>query len=170
MFTLMNTLLVRPLPYRQPDRLVRITGIFPRAAVPFFQQQTRAMVVSAVSPGSEYNLTGQGEAIRIVGRATSANAFAVLAAAVARGRSFELGEDAPGRDAVVILSNSLWQTKFGGDPSVIGRVIALNGMHRQIVGIMPPAFSYPSAQVTGGSAAPRSYCLHGAARDPVLGG
>jgi putative ABC transport system permease protein len=48
---------------------------------------------------------------------------------------------------VVILSNSLWRTKFGGDPSVIGRVIALNGVHRQIVGIMPPAFSYPSAQV-----------------------
>ena len=71
----------------------------------------------------------------------------MLGAAVARGRSFEPGEDSPGRDAVVILSNSLWRTKFGGDPSVIGRVIALNGMHRQIVGIMPPAFSYPSAQV-----------------------
>jgi len=147
MFTLMNTLLVRPLPYRQPDRLVRITGIFPRAAVPFFQQQTRAMDVAAVSPGSEYNLTGQGEAIRIVGSATSANAVAVLGAAVARGRRFEPGEDSPRRDAVVILSNSLWQTKFGGDPAVIGRVIALNGMHRQIVGIMPPAFSYPSAKV-----------------------
>ncbi len=147
MFTLVNTLLVRPLPYRAPDRLVRITGIFPRAAVPFFQQRNRTMDIAAVSPGSEYNLTGEGEAIRIVGSATSANAFAVLGAAVARGRSFETGEDSPGRDAVVILSNSLWRTKFGGDPSVIGRVIALNGVHRRIVGIMPPAFSYPSAQV-----------------------
>src|ERR1039458_4059115 len=147
MFTLVNTLLVRPLQYRQPDRLIRITGIFPRAAVPFFQQQNRTMDVAAVSPGSEYNLTGEGEAIRIVGSATSANAFAVLGAAVARGRSFEPGEDSPGRDSVVILSNSLWRTKFGGDPAVVGRVIALNGMHRQIVGIMPPAFSYPSAQV-----------------------
>lgn len=147
MFTLVNTLLVRPLPYRQPDRLVRITGIFPRAAIPFFRQRTRTMDVAAVSPGSEYNLTGEGEAIRIVGSAASANAFSVLGASPARGRSFEPGEDAPGRDAVVILSNSLWQTKFGGDPSVIGRVIALNGVHRRIVGVMPPAFSYPSAQV-----------------------
>ncbi|MGA3044684.1 MAG: ABC transporter permease, partial [Bryobacteraceae bacterium] len=147
MFTLVNTLLVRPLPYRQPDRLVRITGIFPRAAVPFFRQRTRTMDVAAVSPGSAYNLTGEGEAIRIVGSAVSANAFAVLGPSVARGRIFEPGEDSPGRDAVVILSNSLWQIKFGGDPSVIGRVIALNGINHQIVGIMPPAFSYPSAQV-----------------------
>ena len=147
MFTLVNTLLVRPLPYRQPDRLVRITGIFPRAAVPFLQQQTRTMDVAAVSPGSEYNLTGQGEAIRIVGSAASANAFSVLGDSPARGRTFEPGEDSPGRDSLVILSNSLWRTKFAGDPAVIGRVIALNGVHRQIVGIMPPAFSYPSAQV-----------------------
>jgi predicted permease len=147
MFTLVNTLLVRPLPYRAPDRLVRITGIFPHAAVPFFQSKTRTMDVAAVGPASEYNLTGQGEAIRIVGSTTSANAFSVLGASVAAGRTFEPGEDSPGRDAVVILSNSLWRTTFGGDPSVIGRVIALNGMHRQIVGIMPASFSYPSAQV-----------------------
>jgi|HubBroStandDraft_1064217.scaffolds.fasta_scaffold06274_3 predicted permease len=147
MFTLVNTLLVRPLPYRQPDRLVRITGIFPRAAAPFFQQQSRTMDIAAVSPGSEFNLTGAGAASRIVASATSANAFSVLGAAVAMGRSFDPGEDSPGRDGVVILSNSLWRTKFGGDPAMIGRVIALNGMHRQIVGVMPPAFSYPSAQV-----------------------
>jgi len=103
--------------------------------------------VAAVSPGSEYNLTGEGEAVRIVGCAASANAFSVLGAAVARGRSFEPGEDLPGRDGVVIIGNSLWRTKFDGDPNAIGRVIALNGMHRRIVGIMPPAFSYPSAQV-----------------------
>ncbi len=147
MFTLVDTLLVRPLPYQAPERLVRITGIFPRAAVPFFQQRSRTLEVAAVSPGTEFNLTGEGEAIRIVGSAASANAFPVLGAAVARGRAFEAGEDAPGRDAVVILSHSLWRTKFDGDPAVIGKVIALNGMHRQIIGIMPPAFSYPSAQV-----------------------
>lgn len=147
MFTLVNTLLVRPLPYRQPDRLVRITGIFPRAAVPFFERRSRTMDVAAVGFGAEYNLAGEGEAIRIVASAASANAFSVLGAAVARGRSFAPGEDSPGRDAVVILSNSLWRTKFGGDPAVIGRVVALNGVHRQIIGIMPPTFGYPSARV-----------------------
>jgi len=160
MFTLVNTLLVRPLPYRAPDRLVRITGVFPRAAVLFFQQQERSIEIAAVSPGSEYNLTGEGQPIRIVGSAASANAFAVMGASVARGRTFEPGEDAPGRDASVILSNSLWRTKFGGDSAVIGRVIALNGVNRQIVGIMPSAFSYPSAQGAGlDPLAPRSVQL-----------
>jgi predicted permease len=147
MFTLVNTLLVRPLPYRQPDRLVRITGIFPHAAAPFFQQRERTMDIAAVSPGSEFNLSGAGDAIRILASATSANAFSVLGASAAMGRAFEGAEDSPGRDGVLVLSNSLWRTKFGGDPSVIGRVVALNGIHRQIVGIMPPTFSYPSAQV-----------------------
>ncbi len=65
MFALVNTLLIRPLPYFQADRLIRITGIYPGAAVPFFEQQRRTMNVAAVSAGSEFNLTGQGEAIRI---------------------------------------------------------------------------------------------------------
>ena len=59
---LVNALLVRPLPYRQPERLVRVTGIYPRAAVPFFQGQSRTMDIAAVSTGSEFNLTGQGPA------------------------------------------------------------------------------------------------------------
>jgi putative ABC transport system permease protein len=147
MFTLVDKLLVRPLPYFEPDRLVRITGIFPRAAVSFFQQQSRTMDVAAVSTGTEYNLTGQGEAIRIVGSATSANLLSVLGAPVARGRAFEPGEDSPGRDSVVIISDALWKNKFGGDPAILGRVITVNGMNRQIVGVMPPGFSFPSSNV-----------------------
>ena len=147
MFSLVNTLLVRPLPYRQPERLVRITGIFPRAAVPVFQQRGRAMDVAAVSMGSELNLTGQGEAMRVVGSSVSANFLRVLGASVAQGRAFERGEDLPGRDGVVILSSSLWKDKFGRDPAIIGRVITLNGINRQVAGIMPAGFSYPSSKV-----------------------
>lgn len=147
MFSLVDKLLVQPLPYHEPDRLVRVTGIFPRAAVPVFQQQSRTMDVAAVSMGSDYNLTGQGEAIRIVGSAASANLFSVLGAAVARGRSFAPGEDRPGRDSVVILSDALWKERFGSDPGMVGRVIALNGINREIIGIMPAGFSYPSSKV-----------------------
>ena len=147
MFSLVDKLLVRPLPYLDPDRLVRVTGIYPRAAVSFFQQRSRTMDVAAVSTGTEYNLTGQGEAIRIVGSATSANLFSVLGAPVARGRAFEPGEDLPGRDSVVIISDALWKNKFGGDPTIVGRVVTLNGMNRQIVGVMPPGFSFPSSNV-----------------------
>ena len=147
MFSLVNKLLVRPLPYPHPDRLIRVTGIYPRAAVPMFQQQSRTMEVAAASVGSEYNLTGQGEAIRIFASAASANLFSVLGAPVARGRAFEPGEDSPGRDRVVIISDALWKKKFGKDAAIIGRVIATNGVNRQVVGIMPAGFSFPSASV-----------------------
>ncbi|HEY9140627.1 MAG TPA: ABC transporter permease [Bryobacteraceae bacterium] len=147
MFSLVDMLLVRPLPYRQPDRLIRITGIYPRAGASAFEQQSRTMDVAAASVGSDFNLTGQGEAARIFGAAASANLFSVLAAPAARGHTFQPGEDAPGRDGLVILSYSLWKTRFGGDPAIVGRVIALNGVNRQIVGIMPSGFSYPSSKV-----------------------
>lgn len=88
MFSLVDRLLIRPLPYLEPDRLVRITGIYPRAAVPVFQQENRTLDVAAVSTGSEWNLTGEGEAIRVFCSATSANLFSVLGSPVARGRSF----------------------------------------------------------------------------------
>lgn len=147
MFSLVNTLLVRPLPYLDPGRLLRITGVYPRAGLPVFQQQSRFMDVGFASPGSEFNLTGQGEAIRVTGSNTSANFLSVLGAPVARGRAFESGENNPGRDQIVILSHSLWKTKFGGDPAIIGRGIVLNGISRQVVGVMPPSFAYPSSKV-----------------------
>jgi putative ABC transport system permease protein len=146
-FSLINALLVRPLPYMQPERLVRITGFYPRAAVPFFQGRSNAMEVAAVSPGGELNLTGQGEASQVFGSNASPNLFSILGAPLAMGRSFQPGEELPGRDRVVILSHVLWKERFGGDASAIGRVIRLNDVDREIVGIMPPGFSYPSARV-----------------------
>ncbi len=147
MFTLVNTLLIRPLPYPEPDRLVRITGTYPRAAVSVFQQQSRAMDIAAASTGSEFNLTGQGEPIRVFGSSASTNFFAVLGTPVARGRSFEPGEDSPGRDDVVVFSNALWKEKFRADPAIIGRVITFNGINRQVIGIMPAGFALPSPKV-----------------------
>jgi putative ABC transport system permease protein len=145
MFTLVNTLLIRPLPYREPSRLIRVTGFYPPAALAFFEQ-SRTMEVASASTGSEFNLTGEGEAIRVVGSSTSSNLFAVLGAPVARGRAFEPGENSPGRDGVVILSDSLWRSKFASDPRIVGRSITLNGMNRQVVGVMPAALSYPSSK------------------------
>ena len=146
-FSLVNALLVRPLPYTQPENLVRITGTYPRAAVPFFRERSRAMEIAAVSIGSEINLAGQGPAIRVTGSSASSNFLSVLGASVARGRNFKPGEESPGRDNVVILSHSLWKHRFGSDPSAVGRIIRLNGADREIVGIMPAGFSYPSARV-----------------------
>jgi len=147
MFSLVNTLLVRPLPYRQPDRVVRVTGIYPRAALPFFRERSHSLDVAAVSTGSEFNLAGQGAATRVTGSSASPNFLAVLGTAVATGRNFNPGEESPGRDGVVILSYSFWKDRLGSDPAAVGRVIRLNGVDREIVGIMPAGFSYPSTKV-----------------------
>jgi len=147
MFSLVNTLLIRPLPYTQPDRLVRITGVYPRAAVPFFQARSHLMDIASVSKGSELNLIGQGPAVRVVVSSATPNLFSVLGVTLARGRGFRPGDDSPGRDHLAILSEALWRTQFGNDPAVLGRVIRLNGVDREIVGIMPAGFNYPSALV-----------------------
>lgn len=147
MFTLVDTLLIRPLPFANPSRLVRITGIYPRAALPIFEQHSRALDVALAGAASELNLTGVGEPIRVLGSVASPNLFQVLGVAVERGRTFEPREDLPRRDGVVILSDSLWKSKFGGNPDAIGRTVTLNGVNRQIAGIMPPGFGYPSSKV-----------------------
>ena len=122
-------------------------GDISRAAVPLFQERSRAMEIAAVSVGSEINLAGQGPAIRVTGSSASPNFLSVLGASVARGRNFKPGEEFPGRDNVVILSHSLWKNLFGSDPAAVGRIVRLNGADREIVGIMPAGFSYPSARV-----------------------
>jgi putative ABC transport system permease protein len=147
MFSLVNTLLIRPLPYRQPERLIRITSAYPTAGLVLFQQQSRTMDVASVNPDAEFNLTGEGEAVRITGSVVSANFFSALGMPPERGRGFESGEDRPGKNAVVVLSDALWKTKFAGDPQVVGRVVVLNGVNREIVGVMPPGFAFPSSRV-----------------------
>lgn len=147
MFTLVDTLLIRPLPFANPSRLVRITGVYPRAALPIFKRHSRALDVALAGSASELNLTGSGEPIRVLGSIASPNLFQVLGVSVERGRAFKPGEDSPGRDGVVILSDSLWKSKFGANPDAIGRTIALNGINRQIVGVMPPGFGFPSSKV-----------------------
>jgi putative ABC transport system permease protein len=145
MFTLVNTLLLRPLPYAQPERLVRVTGIYPRAAVPFFQQCSRTLDIAAAGTPSEFNLTGRGPAIRIYGATASANFFAVLGSKASLGRVFEAGEDLRGRDGIVVLSDSLWRRKFGADQAVVGRMVTLNGVDRRVVGVMPPGSLWRAA-------------------------
>jgi predicted permease len=144
-FSLVDCLLLRPLPYQEPERLVRITGIFPRAAVRAFQDESRTMTVAAATAPFDDNLSGFGQPMRVSVSAVSANAARVLGVSPALGRSFDRGEDAPGRDGVVILSDTLWRTHFGANPAIVGRIAALSGKNREVVGVMPPGFSFPLA-------------------------
>ncbi len=145
MFSLVYGVLIRPLPYPQSERLMRVTDYFPNGAVAGLQQLSRTLDIASYSEDSEFNLTGQGEAVRLAGSTVSARLFSILGARAELGRVFGRAEDQPGRDRVVIVSHSLWQSRFGRDPAIIGRSILIDGIGREVVGVMPPGFDFPSA-------------------------
>jgi hypothetical protein len=123
MFSLINSAFIRPLHYAEPDRLVQITEPYPKAGVVAMQERSRTMEVAAYLADQGGNLTGEGEAIHLLGSAVSANLFFLLGAPAKEGRAFAPGEDRPGRDRLVLLSHALWQNKFAGDlRSLVARV------------------------------------------------
>jgi len=143
-FSLVNSILLRPLPYAQPERLVTSNDSFPQGALAALRARLKTMEVAGYLEGQNLNLTGLGQPERVYGTSVSANFFSVLGANAERGRIFVDGEDQPGKDDVVILSHELWQTKFGGDPNIIGRSITLEGIDRRILGVMPQTFRFGS--------------------------
>jgi putative ABC transport system permease protein len=149
-FSLVDGAFIRPLPYSDPDRLVRVTEYYPKGAIVALQEQSRTMEIAtylAFTPDTEFDLTGQGEAVHLIGSTVSANLFSLLGAPAKLGRTFVPGDDRPGQDRLVILSHALWQNKFAGDPGIIGRQIMINDLNREVVGVMPPDFSFPSSGV-----------------------
>lgn len=145
-FSLVNGILLIPLPYPNPEQLVSITGTYPKGGVVAMRQQMRTTDVAAYYEGHEFNLTGVGQPVRLTGTLVSAQFFSVLGARPELGRTFLSGDDTPGQDSYVVLSHSLWQQYFGSDPALIGRSIRLEGISRQVIGIMPANFGFPSRQ------------------------
>jgi predicted permease len=143
-FSVVNAVLLRPLPFDQPDRLATMTSYFPKGAFVFMREQARTMDVAANTDSTEFNLTGKDLPVRLTGSSVSVNWFSVLGVQAAMGRTFEDGEGQLGKDSVVILSHSLWERRFGRDAGIVGRSIALDGVNRQIVGVMPADFRFPS--------------------------
>jgi predicted permease len=143
-FSLVNGILLVPLPYPHADQLVSITGTYPRGGLVAMREQVRTMDVAGYAEGHDFNMTGQGEPLRLTGTVVSAELFSILGTQAELGRVFERGEDKPGQDSYVILSHAIWQQRFGSDASVIGRSIELDGVGRQVVGVMPPGFRFPS--------------------------
>jgi predicted permease len=144
-FSLVNAVLFQRLPYFQPDRLVQVSGYYPKGAIAAIQEQSRSMDIAGYSTDTEFNLTGQGDAVRLIGSGVTANLFSVLGVGAEVGRALHPDESQPGRDRVVVLSDGLWRRKFAADPSVVGRMVNIDGDQRQVVGVMPPSFEFPSA-------------------------
>ncbi len=144
-FSLVNGVLLESLPYAEPERLVRVTGYYPQGAIVYLQEHTRTLEIAGYTTDSPFNLAGHGEARQVAGSSVSANLFALLGARAALGRTFEPGEDRPGRDGVAVLSHALWREAFASDPGVIGRVVIVQDRNRQVVGVMPRDFAFPGS-------------------------
>lgn len=145
-FSLVNAALLRPLPFPDPAGLVGLqNGSYPKGAFSAMRERIQALDVAAYSDGHQFNLTGQGDPIRLSGTLVSAEFFSVLGAQPQLGRLFSPGQDQNGRDRFVILSDHLWRSRFASDPSIIGHVIDLDGVSREIVGVMPPGFRFLSS-------------------------
>jgi len=155
-FSLINTVLLRPLPYRNPQQLVSITasdrekgetGI--PASLPkleHIQQQTRTLESVGAYYALSLNLVGRGEPEQINGCRVNADFFQALGISPVMGRGFLPAEDEIGGPDVAMLSDAFWHSHFHGDPAVIGRSISLDGKSTTIVGILPPAFRFPFLQ------------------------
>ncbi|HEX8653161.1 MAG TPA: ABC transporter permease [Pyrinomonadaceae bacterium] len=155
-FSVVNAVLLRPLPYRDPDRLVFVLRTQPpimRGPISrpdFFEWQTQQKVFQEIAAyyTESYNLTGVEEAERIAGVRVTESFFSLFGIAPAHGRFFlpaeaQAGDNSSGGGRVAVISYGMWQREFGADPQLVGRTISLNGEAYTVVGVAPPGFGFP---------------------------
>ena len=155
-FSLINAVLIRPLPFRDPDRLVWTWGnirnggnrasVSPLDYLDYRQRNTTFEEFAAmISVPISANLTGGGEPERLVAGGVTGNYFRALGVHPILGRTFLLDNETSGRDQVAVLSYALWQRRFGGDPQIINRRITLDDKSFEVIGVMPRDFEFPAA-------------------------
>ena len=156
-FSVVNGVLLRPLPYRDADRLMVIWGDLrrpgvnqiPASAGEYLDYRDRSHAFEQVAAYDTvgFNLTGGGEPERVEGAVVTTTFFALLGASAQAGRTFVAAEDQPGRDDVVVLSHSLWTRRFSANPAIVGQTIPVDGRPAQVVGVMPAAFQFPDRSI-----------------------
>lgn len=151
-YAVVHGVLLRPLPFAEPERLHEVTIARDGYAEPFplsdadfleWQRQPGPFEQVAAFTGSSFNLTGDGEPEVVLGAWVSARFFSTLGVRPALGRGLDDRDGEPGAPSVVLLSDGLWRRRFAADRGVVGRTIALDGADATVVGVMPPAFAYP---------------------------
>ncbi|HYX25231.1 MAG TPA: ABC transporter permease [Thermoanaerobaculia bacterium] len=155
-FSVVDTVLLRPLPFGEADRLVvlwnqKVLQNVPRlqVSIPEYLDYQKSRVfehLAAYYPWT-YTLTGGQEPARIRGVATTASLFPVLGVRPELGRVFTAEEDQPGKEPVAVVSHGFWQRHFARDRSVLGRTLNLDGRSYKVIGVMPPDFEFPEREV-----------------------
>lgn len=160
-FSVVNGVVLRPLPFADSDRLIAIWGRFdPESGFDFpqfvlsnpeyvdYRNASRTVGEMAAFATRSATVGGPGaDPDRVPTAAVTSSFFPLLRVQPALGRAFSAEEDSPKGAAVVVLSHGYWQSRFGGDPSILGRVVPLNGVPTQIVGVMPKTFAYPRPNI-----------------------
>lgn len=149
-FSVVHAVLFRPLPYPAPERLVELFEAEPRVANSTFRvsvlnylswtARANGFEALAAFRGTAFNVTGDADAERVPGTSVTASLFRVLAVAPLAGRQLTSEDELPGSARVALVARSFWQRRYGGDPSVIGTTITLNGERHAIIGVVPDAF------------------------------
>ncbi len=156
-FSIVNGVLIRPLPFQEPGRLVQIYHVPPQKqfpGVPLFalsaanyldwQQQNHVFEKSAIYTYTDLRLTGAGEPKALPAGRVESTYFSVLGAKPMLGRAIVEGDEQPGHENVVVLTYKLWKSEFGGDTGIVGRNVQLNGKAYTVIGVMPANFEKPS--------------------------
>ena len=158
-FSVIYGVLLRPLPYDEPERLVRLSEVHPGATPPFGEAVLSVPTYRAWSASSEsleaiggytageFDVTGAGAARRVRGVQVTPSLFRVLRATPAVGRLFDEADAERGAAPVVVLAHTTWEERFGGDPQVIDRRLTIDGVDHRIVGVAAPGFSFPQPVV-----------------------
>jgi putative ABC transport system permease protein len=153
-FSIVDSLLLRPLPFRNPEQLVRLNetelapGRYPFAGPDFVDWKTQNHTFQDMTLfgwAGDMNLGGSGRPDHVQALPTESNFFALLGVEPMLGRTWLSGEDQPGKDQVAVLSYGLWRAHFAGDPGIVGRNIVLDAKKYTVVGVMPPSFRLPAA-------------------------
>jgi predicted permease len=163
-FSVVNAILLKPLPYPDAGRIVLPLRLTPAglnlgySEIPWglpqawlFRREAKSFESVGALQSASFNLTGSGEPVLLTGLRASAGFFPTLGVAPAIGRVFTAEEDQPGHEHEVVLSDQLWHDRFGGQRDIVGRAIELSGSSYTVVGVMPPGFVFPRAEDMPGS-------------------
>jgi putative ABC transport system permease protein len=146
-FSVVNAVLIKSLPFRDPDRLVVLSGysMFEATSASFHKWRTSSPYLDDAVQAftADMNVSGASLPTRVIVAQTSFNFFSALGTVPMLGRAFAPGEDVPGNDGIAVIGYSLWQQLYAGDPRVLGSTIKLNGQPLTIIGVAPPGFDYP---------------------------